>query len=151
MNNLGYFQLKSTIGIFKISIKQSNKHKYRIKSIINDNKPIKSIVVDSLNGVNLEILVDKIDNGDDDIGAVVVDGGYSIWNSLNKFLGLNSSKSTDNNTDETINVFSVCTGSVYERFLRIMMLSVMKHTKKHVKFWLLRNFLSEKFIVILSI
>ena len=60
----------------------------------------------------------------------------------------------------TIHVFSVATGALvvmaqlsnrsnqcftghlYERFLRIMMLSVLRNTKNPVKFWLLSNFLS---------
>ena len=33
----------------------------------------------------------------------------------------------------------------YERFLKIMMLSVVKKTKAPVKFWLLNNFLSPQF------
>lgn len=44
--------------------------------------------------------------------------------------------------DETINVFSVASGHLYERFLRIMMLSVLKNTKSPVKFWFLKNYLS---------
>ncbi|EYC35439.1 hypothetical protein Y032_1055g3504 [Ancylostoma ceylanicum] len=46
---------------------------------------------------------------------------------------------------ETINVFSLASGHLYERFLNIMMLSVMKHTTKPVKFWLLKNYLSPQF------
>jgi len=41
-----------------------------------------------------------------------------------------------------IHIFSVSTGLLYERFLRIMMMSVLKHTKTPVKFWFLKNFLS---------
>lgn len=44
--------------------------------------------------------------------------------------------------DETINVFSVASGHLYERFLRIMMMSVLKNTKSPVKFWFLKNYLS---------
>lgn len=44
--------------------------------------------------------------------------------------------------EETINIFSVASGHLYERFLRIMMLSVIKHTKSPVKFWFLKNYLS---------
>lgn len=49
--------------------------------------------------------------------------------------------------DETIHVFSLASGHLYERFLKIMMLSVTKHSSKPVKFWLLKNFLSPKFRV----
>jgi UDP-glucose:glycoprotein glucosyltransferase len=44
-----------------------------------------------------------------------------------------------------INIFSVASGHLYERFLNIMMLSVMKHTDKSVKFWFIENFLSPSF------
>jgi len=53
-----------------------------------------------------------------------------------------SSGSPDKSSDETINIFSVASGHLYERFLRIMMLSVLKNTKSPVKFWFLKNYLS---------
>lgn len=43
---------------------------------------------------------------------------------------------------EPINIFSLASGHLYERFLRIMMLSVLKNTKTPVKFWFLKNYLS---------
>jgi len=42
-------------------------------------------------------------------------------------------------------VFSLASGHLYERFLKIMMLSVREHTSGPVKFWLLENFLSPAF------
>ena len=36
----------------------------------------------------------------------------------------------------------MATGHLYERLLKIMMLSVIKTTKTPVKFWILKNFLS---------
>jgi len=47
--------------------------------------------------------------------------------------------------DETIHIFSVASGHLYERFLKIMMLTVLKNTKSPVKFWFLENYLSPKF------
>lgn len=47
---------------------------------------------------------------------------------------------------ETINVFSVASGHLYERFLSIMMLSVKEKTQSPVKFWIIENFLSPSFI-----
>ncbi|CAO3612891.1 unnamed protein product [Cunninghamella blakesleeana] len=44
-----------------------------------------------------------------------------------------------------INIFSVASGHLYERFLAIMMASVMEHTKSTVKFWFIENFLSPSF------
>lgn len=48
-------------------------------------------------------------------------------------------------TGETIHVFSLASGHLYERFLKIMMSSVLKRTKNPVTFWLLENFLSPAF------
>jgi Glucosyltransferase 24/UDP-glucose:Glycoprotein Glucosyltransferase/Thioredoxin-like domain len=46
---------------------------------------------------------------------------------------------------ESINIFSVASGHLYERFLKIMMLSATKHASVPVKFWLLENYLSPSF------
>lgn len=46
---------------------------------------------------------------------------------------------------EVINVFSVASGHLYERFLKIMISSVTKHASRPVKFWLLENYLSPPF------
>ncbi|KAG7382824.1 UDP-glucose:glycoprotein glucosyltransferase 2 [Phytophthora pseudosyringae] len=48
-------------------------------------------------------------------------------------------------TGETIHVFSVASGYLYERFVKIMMSSVLKRTNNPVTFWLLENFLSPDF------
>ncbi|KAE9044692.1 UDP-glucose:glycoprotein glucosyltransferase [Phytophthora rubi] len=48
-------------------------------------------------------------------------------------------------TGETIHVFSVASGYLYERFVKIMMSSVLKRTNNAVTFWLLENFLSPDF------
>ncbi|KAM4558824.1 UDP-glucose:glycoprotein glucosyltransferase 2 isoform 2-T2 [Odontesthes bonariensis] len=47
--------------------------------------------------------------------------------------------------EDVLNIFSVASGHLYERFLRIMMLSVLRHTKTPVKFWFLKNYLSPSF------
>lgn len=44
--------------------------------------------------------------------------------------------------EEKLNIFSLASGHLYERFLRIMMVSVLKQTKSPVKFWFLKNYLS---------
>lgn len=51
----------------------------------------------------------------------------------------------DAGENETINVFSVASGHLYERFLKIMISSVTKHASRKVKFWLLENYLSPSF------
>ncbi|KNE60693.1 hypothetical protein AMAG_06056 [Allomyces macrogynus ATCC 38327] len=46
---------------------------------------------------------------------------------------------------ETVHVFSVASGHLYERFLSIMMQSVVDRTQNPVKFWLIEDFLSPSF------
>merc|ERR1740139_969688 len=48
--------------------------------------------------------------------------------------------------DDTVHVFSLASGHLYERFLKIMFVSVLQRTERKVKFWLLKNFLSPAFI-----
>ena len=46
---------------------------------------------------------------------------------------------------ETINIFSLASGHMYERLMRIMMLSVVRKTNTKVKFWILGNYASPAF------
>ncbi|XP_041700149.1 UDP-glucose:glycoprotein glucosyltransferase 2 isoform X2 [Coregonus clupeaformis] len=59
--------------------------------------------------------------------------------------GGSSSEDREKNREDVLNIFSVASGHLYERFLRIMMLSVLQHTKTPVKFWFLKNYLSPSF------
>ena len=45
------------------------------------------------------------------------------------------------------NILMICSGR-YERFLKIMILSVLKNTHRPVKFWFIKNYLSPQFKVI---
>ena len=47
--------------------------------------------------------------------------------------------------NDKINIFTVCSGHLYERFMRIMILSVLQHTDTPVKFWFIKNYLSPGF------
>lgn len=72
------------------------------------------------------------------------DNKSGIWNSITS--SFSGGSGTDAQEPETINIFSVASGHLYERLLRIMMLSLLKHTKSPVKFWFLKNYLSPQFI-----
>ncbi|CAE7948101.1 ggtA [Symbiodinium sp. KB8] len=47
--------------------------------------------------------------------------------------------------EETIHIFSVASGHLYEKLLSIMILSVRNNTKNPLHFWFIDNFLSPKF------
>jgi UDP-glucose:glycoprotein glucosyltransferase len=72
-------------------------------------------------------------------------GKYQIQVRLFEYLKTRVFGSGEKN--QTINVFSVASGHLYERFLSIMMISVKKQTKSPLKFWLIENFLSPSFMV----
>lgn len=57
----------------------------------------------------------------------------------------NVKKQTQQRSHADINVFTIASGHMYERLAEIMMLSVLNHTDKTVKFWLIENFMSERF------
>lgn len=69
-----------------------------------------------------------------------------IWNSITSTFSSSNNNGADGEQVETINIFSVASGHLYERLLRIMMLSTLKHTKSPLKFWFLKNYLSPQFI-----
>lgn len=71
----------------------------------------------------------------------------TVITNFSTFSGGSGGGKDEQTEDEPINIFSVASGHLYERFLRIMMLSVIKHTKSPVKFWFLKNYLSPSFKV----
>ncbi|KAJ3197752.1 hypothetical protein HDU82_001379, partial [Entophlyctis luteolus] len=120
-----------------------------------------TVVVDSFEGITIFPVVEKRPGmeavdvlAEPEPSEVKVDtnkksGG--LFASLNSFWK-NNEKSASYEEDSTpspnvtINIFSVASGHLYERFMGIMMLSVMRHTNSPVKFWLIENFLSPKFM-----
>ena len=48
-------------------------------------------------------------------------------------------------TGKMVHVFSIASGHLYERFLKIMVMSVLSNTRRPVKFWFIRNYLSPGF------
>ena len=52
-----------------------------------------------------------------------------------------------NGTADVINIFSLASGHLYERLMRIMMVSVVRNTNSDVKFWILKNYISPQFKV----
>lgn len=94
----------------------------------NENEPVQQVL-------------DMVENTSKQIKSKL----SGLW----KKIGLSSSSSavstSGSKPNADINIFSVASGHLYERFLSIMTLSVMEHTDKTVKFWIIENFLSPKF------
>ena len=155
MANLGYFQLKASPGAWILQLREGrSKELYDISNHTNteksDDKNEKvRVLIDSFLGRTLRVMVSKkagkesenllADAGTtDDGGSSEEEGGTGLWSSISNVVG-------GGEKYDTINIFSLASGHLYERFLRIMMLSVIKNTKHPVKFWLLNNYLSPQF------
>ncbi|XP_002732378.1 UDP-glucose:glycoprotein glucosyltransferase 1-like, partial [Saccoglossus kowalevskii] len=166
MANLGYFQLKANPGAWLLRLRQGRSADiYEIANhdgteTLTDSDDVVA-VMDSFKSKILRIKVQKkpekmeedlLVSDDDDEDE---DGGiwHSISSSFSSFTGRGGEdnkdskkkKKSDEDKDQTLNIFSLASGHLYERFLRIMMLTVLKNTKSPVKFWFLKNYLSPTF------
>jgi len=140
MKTVGYWQLRANPGVWKLEISK-NSRGAEIFDIVDGSIKYGKFKVDP-NTAQMDsktlVMKDFVSSGElllvkrrpgleeaslfyDEPGQVAVDQG------------------------EVINVFSLATGHLYERFLKIMMLSVTKRTSSKVKFWLFENFLSPSF------
>ncbi|KAI1296752.1 UDP-glucose:glycoprotein glucosyltransferase [Halotydeus destructor] len=153
MANLGYFQLKANPGAWILRIRPgksseiytianhegtevATKNAPYIDAVINSFRS--SVIIVEVNkkpGKKSEDLLGSSDDDDED------DNG--LWSSLSTWAKSGNEESASE--QEKLNIFSVASGHLYERLLRIMMLSVLKHTKLPVKFWFLKNYLSPTF------
>ncbi|XP_054270383.1 UDP-glucose:glycoprotein glucosyltransferase-like isoform X1 [Macrosteles quadrilineatus] len=149
MANLGYFQLKANPGAWILRLRQGRsadifditshegsdtpENSTDIKALISSFRPhvLKLRVTKKPDKLNMDLL------GEDD------QPNSGLWNSITSTFS--SKDEPADPADTTINIFSVASGHLYERFLRIMMLSVLKNTKSPVKFWFLKNYLSPTF------
>ncbi|CAH0557003.1 unnamed protein product [Brassicogethes aeneus] len=142
MANLGYFQLKANPGAWILRLRQGRSSEiYEIASHEGSDTPDNSedikVVLSSLKSHIVKLKVQKKpDKANMDLLSED-EGNAGIWNSITSSFSAN-----ENGEEEKLNIFSVASGHLYERFLRIMMLSVLKNTKTPVKFWFLKNYLS---------
>lgn len=147
MANLGYLQLKANPGSWILRLREGRSTEiYDIISHEGTDTPSSGgsgdihVLISSFKSHVLKLKVakkagkqqmDLLSSDDDDNNA-------GLWNSITSTF---SSKSSDDDEDK-LNIFSLASGHLYERFIRIMMLSVLKHTKTPVKFWFLKQYLS---------
>ncbi|XP_012458584.1 UDP-glucose:glycoprotein glucosyltransferase [Gossypium raimondii] len=172
MANLGYWQMKVSPGVWYLQLapgRSSELYLFRDGGDYgNQEKSLsKRITINDLRGkvVHLEVVKKKgkeqeklLISSDDDKHSK--EKGHNGWNSnllkwASGFIGGSekSKKSSDSSVDhgkggrhgKTINIFSIASGHLYERFLKIMILSVLKNTHRPVKFWFIKNYLSPQF------
>ena len=148
MANLGYLQLKAAPGAWYLNLRDGRSADiYDIVSQENtDSKEGSKEVTVLMNSFQSRVVKLKVSKKPDKKNEELLpqddsdtDNGW--FSSITNQFG-SSGGSKDEDEDQGLNIFCVATGHLYERLLKIMMLSVMKTTKTPVKFWILKNFLS---------
>ncbi|WBW72150.1 UDP-glucose-glycoprotein glucosyltransferase Gpt1 [Schizosaccharomyces osmophilus] len=141
--NLGYFQLKANPGIWNLKPLSGRSSQFYTITTLDKLNPSeeKQVVLNSFEGVTLYPVMrrnpgfESSDILDEDMSP------QRFFDKMKKKINL----FTNRNREPTINIFSVASGHLYERFMYIMTKSVMQHTNKKVKFWFIENFLSPSF------
>ncbi|XP_019425825.1 PREDICTED: UDP-glucose:glycoprotein glucosyltransferase-like [Lupinus angustifolius] len=170
MANLGYWQMKVSPGVWFLQLAPGRSSElYILKEgddETQDKQSSKLITINDLRGkvVHMEVVKrkgkehEKLLIPDDDEHPQDNKGG-STWNSNlikwasgfissnepSKKAEISSPERRDGRHGKTINIFSIASGHLYERFLKIMILSVLKNTHRPVKFWFIKNYLSPPF------
>uniref|UniRef100_G1S3W9 UDP-glucose ceramide glucosyltransferase-like 1 n=3 Tax=Catarrhini TaxID=9526 RepID=G1S3W9_NOMLE len=149
MANHGYFQLKANSGAWMLRLHQGKSED--IYQIVGhkgtDSQADLGDVIVVLNSFKSKILEVKVKKETDKIKEDILtdedEKTKGLWDSIKSFTV--SLHKEDKKEKDVLNIFSVASRHLYERFLRIMMLSVLRNTKTPVKFWLLKNYLSPTF------
>lgn len=151
MSNLGYFQLKANPGAWVLRLRNGKSSEiYDVNSVEGKNAlkvgDESVIVLSSLKSNVVKVKVArKAGQQNADLLEDDKDNASGIWDSIKNSVTGGGADDEDPE-GEVINIFSVASGHLYERLLRIMMLSTLKNTKTPVKFWFLKNYLSPQFI-----
>uniref|UniRef100_A0A2P2MAC6 Uncharacterized protein MANES_10G121900 n=1 Tax=Rhizophora mucronata TaxID=61149 RepID=A0A2P2MAC6_RHIMU len=174
MANLGYWQMKVSPGVWYLQLAPGRSSELYVLKEDGDRSrgsPLMNrITINDLRGkvVQLEVVKKKgmehenllIASSDDKHSRGKKEGSHNSWNSnflkwASGFIGGSSQPKKNGNTlvehgsggrhGQTINIFSIASGHLYERFLKIMILSVLKNTHRPVKFWFIKNYLSPQF------
>ncbi|XP_075520697.1 UDP-glucose:glycoprotein glucosyltransferase isoform X1 [Primulina tabacum] len=173
MANLGYWQMKVSPGVWYLQLAPGRSSElYLMKEDGEGGQEttlLKRLIINDMRGklVHMEVIKKKgmereklLIPSDDDSNISGKKGNQNSWNSnilkwASGFIGGkdHSKKGEISSTEpgkggrhgKTINIFSIASGHLYERFLKIMILSVLKNTRRPVKFWFIKNYLSPQF------
>ena len=140
MKTIGYWQLRSKPGVWKLDIAEGTRGA-EIYDLIEGTVTNGRLDVSKDGGAGSKLLMMKDFVNRMEVTLVKRKEGYEDAELL---VPVDENSIND---DDVVHVFSLATGHLYERFLKIMMLSVTKRTSSPVKFWLLENFLSPSFKV----
>jgi len=161
MGNLGYFQVKGDPGLYKASLKSGPSNDTFELATVQDLEVSSYITPPH----QLRVLLREGKVHDDLFGPEGAprkrkkDNAGGLFGALKSMLGGEDAEidpepeapvaqmevSSVNSGQETIHIFSVASGHLYEKLLGIMILSVRKNTKNPLHFWFIDQFLSPHF------
>lgn len=159
MANLGYLQLKANPGVWTLDLKEGRSREiFEIQSVGSEGWSSRDvaaigsdIVLTSFEGATIYPRLVRREGKDMEDVLESEESGSGFFNQavgkLNKFMGGSKDVAVKGAAQAEVNIFSVASGHLYERFIYIMIQSVLKHTKSTVKFWFIENFLSPSFKV----
>eukprot|EP00958_Prasinococcus_capsulatus_P005362 scaffold518_cov388-Prasinococcus_capsulatus_cf.AAC.62 len=158
MENLGYFQLKADPGVWALSIATGTRSDKLFKLSETKRTGAASeldVEITSFAGRKISMVVEKRPGMEDEELLLASseepthedeDQRYTgVWGSIKSMLGRDAQELAPVKDEPVIHVFSIASGHLYERFLKIMFISVLRNTKSPVKFWIIKNYLSPKF------
>ncbi|KAF8438182.1 UDP-glucose:Glycoprotein glucosyltransferase-domain-containing protein [Boletus edulis BED1] len=154
--NLGYLQFKARPGMFRLEIREGRgRDIYELESVGTEgwNSPSVAEIGDGLVVMNFDGLtlyprlarkpgkemLDVLDEMEAAPGE-----GVTLFFTPKDEKTQAVQKQGDGQAN--INIFTVASGLLYERFASIMILSVLRNTNSSVKFWFIENFLSPSFL-----
>ncbi|KAG6040771.1 hypothetical protein E4U41_007146 [Claviceps citrina] len=159
MANLGFFQFKANPGLYHIQLKEGRSQEiYSIESIgaqgwepVPGDEGVELVLMDFQGitvyprlkrrpGMETQDVLGDLERGSNKTNFLAK--GLKLAEGL---LGNMKDKALSGPKHADINIFSVASGHLYERMLSIMILSVMRNTKRSVKFWFIEQFLSPSF------
>ncbi|EGO29865.1 glycosyltransferase family 24 protein [Serpula lacrymans var. lacrymans S7.9] len=162
--NLGYLQFKAKPGVYELSIREGRgRDVFEMESVGNEGwesprveEVGSEVTVMSFEGLTLyprlvrkpgmEMVdvLDELSYKEEETHGVIED----IVSRMTSLFSHKGEKSLQAQGDgqADINIFTVASGLLYERFVSIMILSVLRNTNKTVKFWFIENFLSPSFL-----
>ncbi|CAE6460119.1 unnamed protein product [Rhizoctonia solani] len=152
--NLGYFQFRTGPGAFRLEIRPGRgRDVYTIESAGNEgwnsghvNVTGTEITLTSFEGHTIYPRLNRKPGMESADVLAEPEKEESLWNRVSSLWGSKPAEAVSESKQADINIFTVASGLLYERFVSIMILSVMKNTKSTVKLWLIENFLSPSFL-----
>lgn len=149
MSNLGYFQLKSSPGHWMLSLAPGRSRELFTIPVTDQNTPSTSvppdvfetpILVKDFTSSHMQFFVQKRPGKEgEDVLDEMPSGSVSYLTKISRLVRPSKKE------DERVHVFSIASGHLYERLLKIMILSVLRTTHSPVKFWFIRNYFSPSF------